>query len=91
MKYLEMIIDAIITLADRKGSSRAAIWKFISQKYAEADYKQFLIRFRNEKKNGNLVNGKNSALFRVSLKIKSAVQKKQQKVQKTEATMNRKK
>ena len=89
MKYLDMILDAIVTLADRKGSSRAAIWKCISQKYVEADYKQFLIRLRAEKRNGNLVEGKNKSLIRVNQKLlkKKASSK---KVQKTEATMSKK-
>ena len=31
-KFIYMITDAIFTLGDRKGSSREAIWKYISSK-----------------------------------------------------------
>ncbi len=44
--YQDMIEDAIITLADRSGSSRKAIWKCIESKYEAADYKQFLVRLK---------------------------------------------
>ena len=44
--YSELVHDALITLAERKGSSRQAIWKFVSTKYPESDYKQFLIRLK---------------------------------------------
>jgi len=39
MTYQEMIESALLTLADRKGSTRQAIWKCINTKYPEADYK----------------------------------------------------
>jgi hypothetical protein len=41
-----MIEEAIITLADRQGSSRKAIWDFIERKNPGADYKQFLVRLK---------------------------------------------
>jgi hypothetical protein len=44
--YLDMIQDAILTLADRNGSSRPAIWKVILAKYPQAEYKQFLVRLK---------------------------------------------
>ena len=44
--YTEMIHEALLTLAERKGSSRQAIWKVINTKYPEADYKQYLIRLK---------------------------------------------
>ena len=50
MKYLQMIEDSIITLGERKGSSRQAIWKCLHSKFPEADYKQFLIRLKKEAK-----------------------------------------
>ena len=53
--YFEMIEDAILTLAERKGSSRQAIWKCISTKFPEADYKQYLIRFKKIGENENIV------------------------------------
>jgi hypothetical protein len=33
LDYLTMITDAIFTLGERKGSSRAAIWKYVSTKF----------------------------------------------------------
>jgi hypothetical protein len=53
-----MIEDAIITLGERKGSSRQALWKVVHAKHPEADYKQFLIRLKKEAKEGNIVGGK---------------------------------
>jgi linker histone H1 and H5 family len=44
--YLEMIEDGIITLADRKGASRQALWKCVSSKYPESDYKHFIVRLK---------------------------------------------
>jgi len=55
MKYLEMIEDGIITLAERKGSSRQALWKCVNAKYPQADYKQFLIRLKAESKQGHVI------------------------------------
>ncbi|CDW78646.1 UNKNOWN [Stylonychia lemnae] len=49
MTYQEMIENALLTLAERKGSTRQAIWKCINVKYPEADYKQFLIRLKKIK------------------------------------------
>jgi hypothetical protein len=47
--YMEMIEDAVITLGERKGSSRQALWKCVSTKYPEADYKQFIVRLKKLK------------------------------------------
>ena len=44
-----MIENALLTLADRKGSTRQAIWKYVNNKHPEADYKQFLIRLKKIK------------------------------------------
>ena len=44
--YTDLIETAILTLGERKGSSRQAIWKSIHSLYPEADYKQFFIRLR---------------------------------------------
>ena len=58
LSFFEMIEDAVLVLADRKGSTRQGIWKCISTKYPEVDYKQFLIRFKKIKEDPNLaVNG----------------------------------
>ena len=52
-QYFEMIQDALLTLKDRKGSSRAALWKCVRAKYPEADHKQFLIRLKKITHEGN--------------------------------------
>jgi hypothetical protein len=52
--YFEMIEEALLTLQDRKGSSRQAIWKAVNTKFPEADYKQFLIRLKKIKENTNV-------------------------------------
>ena len=45
--YLEMIEDGLLTLHERKGASRQALWKCVAAKYPEeADFKQFLIRLK---------------------------------------------
>ena len=52
IKMIFMITDAIFTLADRKGSSREAIWKYISSKnvYQESirDKKLFLTQLKRK-------------------------------------------
>jgi hypothetical protein len=62
--YFEMIEDAILTLSERKGSSRQAIWRCVNAKYPEADYKQFIIRLKKIKENGNVVT--NGSRWRLS-------------------------
>jgi hypothetical protein len=39
MKYSAMIEEALITLADRKGSSRQGLWKCVHAQFPETDYK----------------------------------------------------
>jgi hypothetical protein len=73
MKYLDMITDAIITLGERSGSSRQALWKCIEAKYPEADYKQFLIRLKKEAQEGNLVANKQK--FKLDPKVKAKMLK----------------
>ena len=47
VSYFEMIEDGLLTLADRKGASRQALWKCVSSKYPEhADFKHFLVRLK---------------------------------------------
>jgi hypothetical protein len=50
-----MIEDAILTLAERQGSSRQALWKVVMTKYPGADYKQFVVRLKKEKANGHII------------------------------------
>ena len=80
-----MIEDAIITIGERKGSSRQAIWKYVNAKYSAADYKQFLIRLRKEAKEGHVLHIKGR--FKVDVQKKKALLKKGAKqVAKTGAT-----
>jgi len=51
--YLEMIEEALITLGDRKGSSRQGLWKVVQSKNPEADYKQFLVRLKKLTRDGD--------------------------------------
>ncbi len=44
--YAEMIEEAILGLGELLGSSRQAIWKSISAKYPDADYKIFAVRLK---------------------------------------------
>lgn len=47
-KHVEMIVDAIFKLGERKGSSREAIWKFMNTRYAKsvANKKIFLVQLK---------------------------------------------
>jgi hypothetical protein len=44
--YAEMIQTALLTLNERGGSSRQAIWKYVEAKFPESNYKQFLVRLK---------------------------------------------
>lgn len=50
--YAEMIEEAILGLGEMMGSSRQAIWKYVSGKYHDADYKQFVVRLRKMRGSG---------------------------------------
>jgi hypothetical protein len=45
-KYSEMIQTALLTLNERKGSSRQAIWKVVEAKFPESNYKQLIARLK---------------------------------------------
>lgn len=71
-----MITDAIFTLNDRKGSSRQAIWKYISQhkKYQESirNKKMFLTQLRRLSAGNDFFEKSkdNQQRFKLSLKFK---------------------
>lgn len=71
--YFEMVEDAILTLGERMGSSRQAIWKYLNTKYPEADYKQFLIRLKKIKESDNIV--QNKGKFKLSQDYKKKLLK----------------
>lgn len=91
-----MIEYALVTLADRKGSSRPAIWKCLSAQFPEADYKQFLIRLKkiaHEKK--QIIQNKQRFRLEPNYRQKLARQLEKgttvKKVKKTKATMKKSK
>ncbi len=92
--YFEMIEDAILTLGDRKGSSRQGIWKVISTKYPEADFKQYLIRLKKVKDSDHIEQVgpsrfKLSSSYRAKL-LKTLKNGKEVKpIKKTKATMKK--
>ena len=68
LRYDEMIVDAIFHLADRKGSSRDSIWKYLSLTYPDqvSDKKQFLLQLKRfHEKSDVLENGQSSQRFRL--------------------------
>ena len=81
IKTVIMITDAIFTLADRKGSSREAIWKFISSKkmYQEStrDKKVFLTQLKRLSQNDQFfVKAKDSqGRYKLSEKFKEKLKK----------------
>merc|ERR1712051_622738 len=71
--YLEMIQVAILTLDDRGGSSRPALWKCVEAKYpAEADKKRFLLALKRLSSDGSAVqHGKNKQRFTLEKSFKA--------------------
>lgn len=67
--YSDMIVDCILTLKERKGASRVAIWKCMQAKYPESDYKQFLIRLKKLGQDGKEVT-RDGQRFRVNPSLK---------------------
>ena len=54
----------LMTLNDRGGSSRQAIWKAAHAKFPEADYKIFIVRLKKySSKDGFVERSKNGARF----------------------------
>ena len=76
MKYLEMIEEAIANLAERKGSSRQAIWKYVGSHYPQADYKQYLVQMRSKVKSGDLLSNKGRVKINFDKKKKDMKSKK---------------
>jgi histone H1/5 len=91
--YFEMIQDAIITLGERNGSSRQAIWKCINAKYPESDYKQFVVRLKKVKGTDHII--QNKGKFKLAPEFKKQLiknlenGKNPKKQQKSKATMKK--
>lgn len=69
LQYAEMIVDAIITLKERNGSSRKAIWKYLQTNYSEniSQYNNFATALKRVAGVGKqvIVNPKNASRFQV--------------------------
>ena len=76
-----MITDAIFILADRKGSTRDAIWKYIStqKKYQESirDKKAFLTQLRNLSKGNDFLEQSkdNNQRYKLTIKFKDRLKR----------------
>jgi len=86
-----MIEDGIITLADRKGASRQALWKCVSSKYPEVDFKQYLVRLKKLAHDGPIQYKKGRYTLEASYKAKKLNEikrggKPKKRVLKTKAT-----
>ena len=74
--YVEMLQTALMTLNERGGSSRQAIWKFIEAKFPEANRKIFLVRLKKYSgENGFIVKGKTSARFSLNRGFRLGLEK----------------
>lgn len=51
--YEEMISDCLLTLKEKKGSTRQEIWKLMQIKFPESDYKKLLFRLKKLKLPGS--------------------------------------
>ena len=68
--YAEMIQTALLTLNERGGSSRQAIWKCIHAKFPESDYKQFLVRLKKIAEASDFLVRVNNSTFKLSDKLR---------------------
>lgn len=76
LSYHEMIENALFALAERKGSTRQGIWKYISTHYPAADYKQYLIRFKKIDDDKNIVKTDNKQRLKITRAFRESVIKK---------------
>jgi hypothetical protein len=74
-KYSSMIVEAILTLGERTGSSREAIWKFLLVKFPESvrDKKVFLVQLKRLTVDGKHVEKSmnNSNRYKVSSTLRN--------------------
>ena len=71
LPYIDMITQAIFDLADRKGSSRDAIWKYLLVKFPEGirDKKVFLTRLYKLSKEDNQIQSAKGNIHRFRLSV----------------------
>lgn len=65
-----MIQTALLTLNERGGSSRQAIWKCVQAKFPESDYKQFLVRLKKIADSSDFLVRVNSQTFKLTDKLR---------------------
>jgi hypothetical protein len=90
LPYIDMITQAIFDLAERKGSSRDAIWKYLLMKFPEGvrDKKVFLARLLKISKEDNHIekNKNNIHRFKLSNSYRGKLIKAMAKGQKVKPT-----
>jgi hypothetical protein len=76
-KYLDMIVEAIHTLGERKGSSAQAIWKHLQAKHSTSlrDYKIFRVQLRRTVESGKYVVKSGAARFKLTSTFRSKLLK----------------
>ena len=78
--YNDMVITALLTLNERGGSSRQAIWKCVEAKFPEADYKQYIVRLKKLAENpASHIVRVNSATFKLSQSFKEKAKRRMEK------------
>ena len=75
--YMEMVMIALITLNESGGSTRQELWKCISAKFPESDYKQFILRLKRMQMDTSsfVVQGKTIARFKLEPKFKDKLKR----------------
>jgi len=71
-----MIEETLMTLNERGGASRQAVWKALGQKFPDAEYRYFLVRLQNAAKDGTtVIFGSNKQRFKLAPKLKGRVER----------------
>jgi len=74
--YVEMLRMALMTLNEKGGSSRQALWKYVESKYPEANRKIFLVRLKKySSEDGFIQKSKRGAKFLLDTKYKDGLKK----------------
>lgn len=68
--YLEMVQVALLTLNESGGSSRQEMWKFVENRFPEANRKQYILKLKGIlHKGGAVIQGKNKQRFKLEKKF----------------------
>jgi len=73
--YSEMIQTALLTLNERGGSSRQAIWKCVHSLFPESDYKQFLVRLKKIAEGSSFLSRVNNSTFKLEKNFRNRAKK----------------